>query len=47
VHSCGKVEFCLPTKLHALPSLADRVICRASCALNAFGLFARSEQSCL
>jgi hypothetical protein len=25
VHSCGKVEFCLPTKLHA-PSLADRVI---------------------
>ena len=23
--SCGKVEFCLPTKLHA-PSLADRVI---------------------
>jgi hypothetical protein len=25
VHSCGKEEFCLPTKLHA-PSLADRLI---------------------
>ena len=41
---CGKVEFCLPTKPRAPPSLADRVIGRASCALNAFGLFARPEQ---
>jgi hypothetical protein len=41
----GKEEFCLPTKLHAPPPLADRVLGRASCALNAFGLFARSERS--
>jgi hypothetical protein len=39
VHSCGKVEFCLPTKLHA-PSLADRSVGRNGHALNAFGLFA-------
>jgi hypothetical protein len=37
--SCGKVEFCLPTKLRA-PSLADRLIGRKGHALNAFGLFA-------
>jgi hypothetical protein len=43
----GKEEFCLPTKLHAPPSLAHRVLGRASCVLNAFGLFARSEQSSL
>jgi hypothetical protein len=36
---CGKVEFCLPTKLRA-PSLADRLIGRKGHALNAFGLFA-------
>ena len=41
---CGKVEFCLPTKLRAPPSLADRVIGRARCALNAFGLFSRPER---
>ena len=38
---CGKVEFCLPTKLHA-PSLADHVIGHGRLALNAFGLFART-----
>ena len=43
MHSYGKVEFCLPTKLHA-PSLADRVIGRMGHALNAFGLFAREAQ---
>jgi hypothetical protein len=36
---CGKVEFCLPTKLRA-PSLAERVIGHVGRALNAFGLFA-------
>ena len=40
--SCGKVEFCLPTKLHA-PSLADRSVSRNGHALNAFGLFAPSD----
>jgi hypothetical protein len=40
--SCGKEEFCLPTKLHA-DSLADRVIGRVGHALNAFGLFARDR----
>jgi hypothetical protein len=44
--SCGKVEFCLPTKLHA-PSLADRVIGRMGHTLNAFGLFAREAQETL
>jgi hypothetical protein len=38
------VEFCLPTKLHA-PSLADRLIGRKGCALNAFGLFAPEVQT--
>jgi len=44
--SYGKVEFCLPTKLHA-PSLADRLIGRKGCALNAFGIFAREAQETL
>jgi hypothetical protein len=44
--SYGKVEFCLPTKLHA-PSLADRLIGRKGCALNAFGLFAPESQATL
>jgi len=44
--SYGKVEFCLPTKLHA-PSLADRVIGRMGHTLNAFGLFAREAQETL
>ena len=42
----GKVEFCLPTKLHAA-SRADRVIDRAGHTLNAFGLFARKAQETL
>ena len=40
----GKGEFCLPTKLLALPSPAHRVVGRASCALNAFGLFDRAPR---
>jgi len=40
---CGKEEFCLPTKLHAPPSPADRVIGRAGHTLNAFGLFAPEQ----
>ena len=49
MHNCGKVEFCLPTKLRA-PSLADHVIGRTGHtghALNAFGLFAREAQETL
>jgi hypothetical protein len=42
----GKVEFCLPTKLHA-PSLADCLIRRKGCALNALGLFAPEAQATL
>jgi hypothetical protein len=43
----GKGEFCLPTKLHAPPRPADRVIGRVSCALNASGLFARVKHTSL
>ncbi|MDH3653478.1 MAG: hypothetical protein OEN21_04370 [Myxococcales bacterium] len=42
----GKVEFCLPTKLHA-PSLANRSIGRKDYAFNAFGLFAPEAQATL
>ena len=45
LHSCGKVEFCLPTKLQALraPSSTFAAL-RLLYALNAFGLFAAESR---